>query len=306
MRTPEVAWSGFALARAAVPAAACARLRGQALAAAARQRFDLRHLFAQALGRGKPIRESRRRVHLLLDELSSDVALALRCSLARFGEDTLTRTGLTPDAELVELSVMLAFPGAAEQRAHTDVPPDSLPGMCTVWCALQDTDATMGPTAIYPADPDEVARRVDWQAIAERARRHDSATAFGKTFGPDGEPSAPAAVLEQIDPERDSAPGHVGELGLGEPVLMEMAAGDALLMDCRAFHYGAANTSVTPRAQLSATFREHGPSGVPRVVDGFTYELHADLVGKHRLGHFLGAAEATSGRRPSDGATFQL
>ena len=70
------------------------------------------------------------------------------------------------------------------------------------------------------------------------------------------------------------------------------AAGDALLLDLRAFHFGTANRSECARVQLSATFRE--PKG-PDVddapgdsdYDGFTYELREELVGRRTLGDFL-------------------
>ena len=80
---------------------------------------------------------------------------------------------------------------------------------------------------------------------------------------------------------------HMNDLGLGDPMLMAMGDGDALLMDSRLFHYGSANTSNTPRAQLSATFRSGGRNSSE---DGFTYELHEDLRGRYRLGNFCEGA----------------
>ena len=49
-------------------------------------------------------------------------------------------------------------------------------------------------------------------------------------------------------------------------------AGDAALVDARAFHFGAANTSATARAMLSATFEAEARAAAARRDgdDGFT------------------------------------
>ena len=70
------------------------------------------------------------------------------------------------------------------------------------------------------------------------------------------------------------------------------AAGDALLLDLRAFHFGTANRSDCARVQLSATFREPKRPDVEDAPgdsdnDGFTYELREELVGSRTLGDFL-------------------
>jgi hypothetical protein len=86
--------------------------------------------------------------------------------------------------------------------------------------------------------------------------------------------------VDSNDGDGRPLPGSVEELGLGEPIAIEMSAGDAMLMDVRTFHYGSANTSTDSssgggggggggggtvmedagcRAQLSATFEEPPP-----------------------------------------------
>ena len=64
------------------------------------------------------------------------------------------------------------------------------------------------------------------------------------------------------------------------------AAGDALLLDLRTFHFGSANRSERVRVQLSATFRERSGEG-EQSHDGFTYALREELVGRRTLGDFL-------------------
>ena len=91
-----------------------------------------------------------------------------------------------------------------------------------------------------------------------------------------------------------SLPTSVSDLGLGEPIAVEMGVGDAMLMDVRTFHYGSANTShggddvdddAGWRVQLSATFEEPMPLGTADT--GFTYELRDELRNKYVLGDFL-------------------
>ena len=48
------------------------------------------------------------------------------------------------------------------------------------------------------------------------------------------------------------------ELGLGEPLTLELRAGDVVLMDYRCFHRGGANTSEDLRCVLYATFASEG------------------------------------------------
>ena len=80
------------------------------------------------------------------------------------------------------------------------------------------------------------------------------------------------------------------------PPRIVQAAGDALLLDLRAFHFGTANRSDCARVQLSATFREPTAPDVDDALgdnarggdyDGFTYELREELVGRRTLGDFL-------------------
>ena len=71
------------------------------------------------------------------------------------------------------------------------------------------------------------------------------------------------------------------ELGLGEPLTLEMRAGDVSLMDYRCFHNGGANASEDLRCVLYATFASEG--------DHHSYSLESKAQTR-RLGEFLSAA----------------
>ena len=111
--------SGYELARRAVPPTVCAALRASALAEAERTTGWLASL-RRTLGRAeaaRPVRAPQRRVHVQLP-MCSLVTAALQAALAPgcLG-DAACRAGLSRAAKLVELSVMIALPGAEAQQA---------------------------------------------------------------------------------------------------------------------------------------------------------------------------------------------
>ena len=251
---------------------------------------------ASAVGLMKvpPIREPKYRMHLPLN-MTAQVATALRSSFAALGgEECTSSAGLSQQAQLVELSVMLSLPGAKAQAAHSDISPLAQRRMCTLWCALQDVHADMGPITIFPADPQETAARHDWAALMSANNRRNNLNEFGTTFSADGERCEDQVKLRAMVLDE----GGRSAVPLGESLSVEMGTGDALLLDCRTFHYGGANQSGTWRAQLSATFREidHGEmAGIdgnslhtsPAGDEGFTHVLLPGLAGKYQLGDFL-------------------
>ena len=114
--------AGYELARSAVPPTVCAALRASALAEAERTRGWLASLRRTVeVGRGaeaaRPVRAPQRRVHVQLP-MCSLVTAALQAALAPgcLG-DAACRAGLSRAAKLVELSVMIALPGAEAQQA---------------------------------------------------------------------------------------------------------------------------------------------------------------------------------------------
>jgi hypothetical protein len=76
------------------------------------------------------------------------------------------------------------------------------------------------------------------------------------------------------------------------PKAIIVNAGDMVCMNCKAFHYGDANTSRTPRALLNVTFQEPGPSGTLESLHGFTYHIEEGIRGRYQLGDFLGPSTA--------------
>lgn len=219
--------SGYEVARRAVPPRLCATLRRAALAAAREQQRDaaswrtaLRKLLLVRLGSSpadpRPVRAPKHRVHVQLP-LCSDTKALLSAALSPTTGlgDAAHRCGLARSAKLVELSVMLALPGAEAQAPHTDVPPHTPQRMATLWVALQDVDRSLGPTMIYPAAPDELAQRIDWAAVQKRAPTRPAIT----TYGPDGSPDEiPSELLAPPSGSRSGdggLPSSVAELGLG-------------------------------------------------------------------------------------------
>lgn len=240
--------SGYEVARRAVPTHLCATLRRAALAAAREQQRDavswrtaLRKLLPRRLGSSgtdaattpRPVRAPKHRVHVQLP-LCADTKALLSAALSPTTGlgDAASRCGLTPSAKLVELSVMIALPGAEAQAPHTDVPPHTPQRMATLWIALQDVNRSLGPTMIYPAAPDELANRIDWAAVQERAVPVQPAIT---TYGPDGSPDEiPLGLVSPASDNRScDLPSSVAELGLGSAVAVEMSQGDAMLMDVR-------------------------------------------------------------------------
>jgi len=229
---------GYEVFRNAACAKACARVRATALAEAAARPWTAR--LREALS--SEIRAPWRRAHVALD-LNDDVKAVLAAATVR-AASSLARAGLDDESALVELSCMIAFPGATEQAAHADVPRDTETPTATLWVLLQDVALESGPTHVFPDDCDARARTLETHA------------ARPTHYAPDGE----ADDVPAVDGAGDDAVPLLG------------AAGDAVAMDCRLVHYGGANSSVAPRVQLSATFRRGERTG-----DGFTYQLRESL-----------------------------
>ena len=229
---------GYEVFRGAACAKACARVRATALAEAAARPWTER--LREALS--SEIRAPWRRAHIALD-LTDDVKSILAAATAR-AAPSLSTAGLDDGSHLVELSCMIAFPGATEQAAHADVPRDTETPTATLWVLLQDVALESGPTHVFPDDCDARARTLESEA---RRPTH---------YAPDGEPEADIAPIE--------APATA--------VALTGAAGAAVAMDCRLVHYGGTNSSAAPRVQLSATFRRG-----ERLGDAFTYQLKDSL-----------------------------
>ena len=187
------------------------------------------------------------------------------------------------DGILVELSVLLTFPGASEQTIHSDIPYGSLnddpitgaPGLASVFVALQEITKDMGPTLIL-------------------AKTH--LPEFHKTIVPTTQETYNAeGELEIIhldqgnedDGDDDSVVHNTqGNVQFTLEEVQNSAilcnAGESYIMDSRCAHLGGANTSSKERAVLCFAFqRKHDEK-----ASGFTYHINSDLEGKWQVKDF--------------------
>ena len=161
---------GVEIVRRAVPAALCASVRDAVLVEACKRSTPLRRLAGWLGFDRKSVRSPWNRAHVALP-LTSEVETALKAAArALAGAGAFERAGLAGAADLVELSAMVANPGATAQKAHTDVDPEAGGRACTLWIVLQDVDAIHGPTGVWAHPPSAVAA-YDWAAIKAPAMR---------------------------------------------------------------------------------------------------------------------------------------
>eukprot|EP00746_Dinoflagellata_sp_MGD_P058826 gnl/MRDRNA2_/MRDRNA2_25137_c0_seq1.p1 gnl/MRDRNA2_/MRDRNA2_25137_c0~~gnl/MRDRNA2_/MRDRNA2_25137_c0_seq1.p1 ORF type:complete len:336 (+),score=34.89 gnl/MRDRNA2_/MRDRNA2_25137_c0_seq1:127-1134(+) len=255
------------------------------------------------------IREPEHRAHVRIPMCSNAVS-ALCAALGPGGAlaSSVSEAGLSPAARLVELSVMIAMPGAVEQRVHTDVPPHIAHPMATLWIALQDVDLSLGPTMVHATNAEQLATRERWSWSLHKAPRRPTML----TYAPDG--FIESATSTSLTGE---TPPSVAMLLDGDcPQAMLMNRGDAMLLDTRIFHFGGANTSRETRAQLRATFEEplatkvelgSWQSNTGGCVVGFTYELLEELEGAYTLKDFQagGKLDAASKEQADFACTFE-
>jgi ectoine hydroxylase-related dioxygenase (phytanoyl-CoA dioxygenase family) len=158
---------------------------------------------------------------------------------------------LTPDAELVELSSLVADPGASAQRLHPDTPiTDQGFGkhccLLTVFVALTDVDCKeMGATQVCPGTHCRAAH----------------------------------AALNAKSRDEETREALLTAAGFATPVPALLGLGDCLLMDSRCIHRGGANLDGRQRrrALMYASFSV--PYNAP---GGSTYSLLRDLEGGAR------------------------
>ena len=268
--------SGYVVKRLAVAPQAVATIRRNALAQA---REPPAPAWRKWLGLAKELKEGvdggpHGRLLIPLAPDDDGVGDVLTKALTAVGRAAVADAGLSEDALLVELSVLAVLPRAAAQPPHLDVLPREDLAMATLFVPLQDVSERNGATVLYPAPPSSVAARRDW------ARLHKSEN---RTYAPDGAEDDDAAAVQAAasgllppvaSPWAKCSPP---ELGLGEPLTLEMSVGDVALMDYRCFHRGGANYSEELRCVLYATFSSE---------DHHSYSLEASKQTR-RLGEFL-------------------
>ena len=171
--------------------------------------------------------------------------------------------------KLVELSVLLTFPGASAQSIHSDIPygslPDSpigAPGLASVFVALQEINMAMGPTFIVPYThlpsyhQTVVTKKESYNSEGEVEHVVTSGTCTGAEH-PKSNDKGQVIFTEQ-DVEKGAILCHGGE---------------SYIMDSRCAHLGGANTSTTPRAVLCFAFQRENDVK----VKGFTYHIDEEV-----------------------------
>ena len=283
--------SGYVVKRLAVAPQSVAAIRRNALAQA---REPPAPAWRKWLGLEKELKEGvdggpHGRLLIPLAPDDDGVGDVLTKALAAVGTDAVADAGLTSEALLVELSVLAVLPRAAAQPPHLDVLPREGLAMATLFVPLQDVCASNGATVLYPAPPSSVAARRDW------ARLHKDDDP--RTYAPDGSDDSDAASIQAeaaglLPPVASPwAKFSPSELGLGEPLCLELRVGDVALMDYRCFHRGGANVSDEVRCVLYATFSNEG--------DHHSYSVEASAQTR-RLGEFLSAARPRPSEEPVD------
>ena len=147
--------------------------------------------------------------------LAPPVVAALREALGPLA--LVCEAVLGPGAVLHECAALVADPDAPRQPMHPDSPSTSAPAMVTVFIALQDVHATMGPTVWLP-----------------HTHTADAHAAFNA-------PPASGAKRALLA----SSPRQLGVVGRG----------DAVLFDSRLLHCGTANESDARRVIFYFSFR---------------------------------------------------
>ncbi|KAJ1486375.1 hypothetical protein T484DRAFT_1654906 [Baffinella frigidus] len=147
---------------------------------------------------------------------------------------------LGEDAQLYELAALVSLPGAVRQPVHPDTPHGAGKGtdegaiILTAFCALQDIDATMGPTLFLPATH-----------TAEAHAAFFTYENFEATFDEHDED-------EDVDQDREARVFAL--LDSWSPWRGELTTGDVTLFDSRALHAGLANTSQRQRVLFYCSF----------------------------------------------------
>lgn len=304
---------GHATYRAAVPAETCRTLRAQSLALLEEEGTLLYHYtrfglpFAGLLGGSTltRIRNPWRRHAITLPP-----SAALRAANAQLAA-VARAVGLPWSAQLVEQTAMVVLPGARAQNAHTDISPtavnvlESAP-LVTLWLALQDVSAGMGPTTVYPDSHRRYRQRALLQEERAAGRQRDAY--LSTSYSVDGEPTGRRANLvsqqeeeggsatdaamvaeldewERADIERESA-----AFGAAIPPSLDLllSRGDCGVMDCRIRHFGSGygrlfSRDGEARVLLNATFAAAGVLGGGAAHKGFTYHAHRHMLGGQSL-----------------------
>jgi hypothetical protein len=162
---------------------------------------------------------------------------------------------LKPDSPLVELSSIITYPGAEQQKLHSDSPwVRGQPLLLSAFVALSHVGIPNGPTCVLDGSHTESAHM-------------DHAVANIPIFySADGEMCAV---------EEGSTKSKMADLF--QPTNAILDVGDMLVFNTNIFHYGSANVSTTSRALLSFAFQGRAADGTAEKVKGFTHHTHSSM-----------------------------
>lgn len=180
-------------------------------------------------------------------------------------------TQLQCNSPLVELSSIITFPGAEEQKKHSDIP-FSENKIISGFIALSNIHLENGPTYIYSGTH-------TWN-FHSQIPKHSNVMYYNS----DGTLSN---EIENNDILKEYSDDSLKNSGYSEPpipILLEI--GDILLFDTKIVHYGSANISNSSRALLCFAFQYRNGEGDAEKIDGFTYHCDASVVGNYLLQDF--------------------
>ncbi|CAJ1438777.1 unnamed protein product [Effrenium voratum] len=289
-------WAGgLARRRAVLSQRLCAALRREAeelLAEVQRpSAFALWHQLQRWLL--DPIRAPKAR-HILRAPLSPTAYQAL----ARL-QPVALELGLQPSARLVELNFTVSLPGAAPQQVHSDISPaGSSARVYTFWAALQDTDASMGPTEIWPGSHrivcDYIRSLPEWLQTPRKVPEYLYVDGELQAVSRTGQPMLEEHLEQERQESQKAAEVLMAKVLAGPKETMTMEQGDVggnptkkrpvVAMDCRVFHRGGANRSDKKRFLFNASFQAD-EAAEPEEIHGFTgeRELKAEIRAAQRL-----------------------
>lgn len=185
---------------------------------------------------------------------------------------------LSQKSPLVDLSSIIALPGAERQSTHTDIPYSNNNIILTGVVALSRVSLENGPTCLFAGSHTKAFHD-----------RHVSSTVLDVShYNPDGSHDNISTPLQksvqvEIDEKEvlivNKTTSQAAHAAILDP-------GDILLYNTQIFHYGGANISSTPRAILMFSFQQCTPWGSFEKVNGFTYNCHHSVKGKLRIDSF--------------------
>ena len=224
---------GFVVIRGAVPPAACARARAAVLRELEHCKLTPEYRFWKRIV--SPVNKPKHRYELLLLP-TPPLEDAVRTVLS--GCRSLYTSLVGTSGALVEFGAIVSEPGARQQDVHSDIPYSDHTLLFTTFLALQDVDASLGPTIVFPrTHTDQFHRRVrvaNAEANAHAGGGEESLSLSLPRFFDLLMPDWLRLGGATLRPPFDELPHEQ----------MTLRAGDVLIYDTRLFHCGGANCAT--------------------------------------------------------------